>query len=93
MPAAPHRLTHTMDWQGAGYQLADIRLRLEDDIGVDGLADPPAAHVLVGLDGRPLREVVSAVAAANGLDEAWLAEQSLPSLRGLYGRGFLVRSS
>ena len=93
VPAARHRLVHTLDWRGAGYELADIRIMLEDDIGVDGPVDPVAVNVLLALDGRPVREVVAAVAAASGLDEAQLAAGSLASLRWLYGRGFLVPSS
>jgi SAM-dependent methyltransferase len=94
VPAAPHRLAHAMDWRGEGYELAAIRFTLDDDIGVDGTLDPPAMHVLLALDGNhSLREVIGAVASANGLEEAWLAEASLPSLRQLYGRGFLERSS
>ena len=93
VPAARHRLVHALDWDGEGYELADVRLVLEDDIGIDGAVDPPAMHVLLALDGRPLREVVSAVAAERGFDEASLAAGSLPTLRRLYGRGFLVLSS
>ena len=93
VPAARHRLVHALDWDGKGYELADVRLVLEDDIGIDGAVDPPAIHVLLALDGRPVREVVRAVAAERGFDEAWLAAGSLPSLRRLYGRGFLVLSS
>ena len=93
VPAARHRLVHALDWDGDGYQLADARLVLEDDIGIDGVVDPPAIPVLLALDGRPLREVVSAVAAERGFDEAELAAGSLPSLLRLYGRGFLVSSS
>jgi methylase of polypeptide subunit release factors len=93
VPAAPHRLVHALDWDGAGYGLADIRLVLEDDIGVDGAIDPLAVHVLLALDGRPVRAVVSAVAVERGLDGASLAAGSLPSLRRLYERGFLVLSS
>jgi hypothetical protein len=93
-PAAPHRLLHALRWEGsAGYELADVRVMLEDDIGVDGPVDPLAVHVLVALDGRPLGAVVSAVAAERGLDPAQLAAGSLPSLRRLYERGFLERSS
>ena len=84
---------HALDWDGKGYELADVRLVLEDDIGIDGAVDPPAIHVLLALDGRPVREVVRAVAAERGFDEAWLAAGSLPSLRRLYGRGFLVLRS
>jgi hypothetical protein len=84
---------HALRWDGAGYELADIRVVLEDDIGVDGPVDPLAVHVLVALDGRPLRAVVNSVAAARGLDEAQLAAGSLPSLRRLSERGFLARSS
>ena len=90
VPAARHRLVHALDWDGKGYELADVRLVLQDDIGIDGAVDPPAMGVLFALDGRPLREVVSAVAAERGLDAARLAAESLPSLRRLYGRGFLV---
>jgi len=93
VPAARHRLVHALDWDGTGYELADVRLVLENDIGIDGTVDPPAIHVLLALDGRPVREVVRAVAAERGFDEAWLAAGSLPSLRRLYGRGFLVLSS
>jgi SAM-dependent methyltransferase len=93
LPAAPHQLVHALHWDGAGYEVADIRLVLEDDIGVDGPVDPLAVHVLVALDGRPVRAVVSTVAAERGLDAAQLAAGSLPSLRRLYERGFLVRSS
>lgn len=93
VPAARHRLMHALDWQGEGYQLADIRMVLEDDIGLDGAVDPLAVHVLLALDGRPVREVVRAVAEAGGIEEAELAAGSLPSLHRLYGRGFLVRSS
>ena len=93
VPAAPHRLTHALEWRGAGYELAGIRLTLEDDIGVDAAVDPSAVPVLLALDGRPLREIVAAVAAAHGLEEAWLAQESLPCLRQLYGRGFLFLSS
>jgi methylase of polypeptide subunit release factors len=93
VPAAPHQLVHALRWDGAGYELADVRLVLEDDIGVDGPVDPLAVHVLVALDGRPVRAVVGAVAAARGLDAAQLAAGSLPSLRRLYERGFLARSS
>ncbi len=90
LPAAPHQLVHAMRWQGAGYDLADVRLILEDDIGIDGPVDPLAVHVLVALDGRSVREVVGAVAAERGLDAAQLAAGTLPSLRGLYQRGFLA---
>ena len=40
VPAARHRLVHILDWRGAGYELADIRIMLEDDIGVDGDGRP-----------------------------------------------------
>lgn len=93
VPAAPHRLTHALEWRGAGYELAGIRLTLEDDIGVDAAVDASAVPVLLALDGRPLREIIAAVAAAQGLEEAWLAQESLPCLRQLYGRGFLFRIS
>lgn len=93
VPAAPHRLVHMLEWDGTGYTAAQIRLMLEDDIGVDGMADPPAIHVLLALDGRPVRDVIGALATDQGLDESWLAAASLPSLRRLYERGFLVRGS
>ena len=93
VPAARNRLVHTLEWHGGGYELADIRIMLEDDIGVDATVDPLAVNVLLALDGRPVREVVGAVAAASGLDEARLAAGSLASLRWLYERGFLVLSS
>jgi hypothetical protein len=93
VPAAPHRLLQALDWQGAGYRLADLRLVLEDDIGVDGAVDPLAIHVLLGLDGRPVREVIATVAAEHGLEPPWLAAGTLPSLRRLYGSGFLDVSS
>jgi hypothetical protein len=36
---------------------------------------------------------MGALATEQGLDESWLAAASLPSLRRLYERGFLVLSS
>jgi methylase of polypeptide subunit release factors len=93
VPAAPHRLVHALNWDGEGYAVGDIRLVLDDDIGVDGVVDPLAVHVLPALDGRPLRAVIEAVAAERGLDGERLAAGSLPSLRRLYERGFLFASS
>ena len=93
VPAAPHRLTHALEWRGAGYELAGIRLALEDDIGVDAEVDPSTVPCCWRSTAGPLREIVAAVAAAQGLEEAWLARESLPCLRQLYGRGFLDLSS
>lgn len=88
-PAAHHRLVHAVEWTGQRYEFADIRMLLKDDVGIDGMIDSVAVNVVLGLDGRPVREVVGAVAPQLGIDPAELAAASLPSLRRLYERGFL----
>jgi SAM-dependent methyltransferase len=93
VPAAHHRLVHTLGWRGEGYGVGDIRLVLEDDVGIDGPVDAPAVDVLLALDGRPARAVIAAVAAARGVGEGELAAAVLPSLQRLYRRGFLVRTA
>ena len=93
VPAARHRLVHALDWDGEGYELADVRLVLEDDIGIDGAVDPPRCTCCSRSTAARSARSCSAVAAERGLDEARLAAESLPSLRRLYGRGFLVLSS
>ena len=75
---------------GAGYELADIRLMLEDDIGSTGRSIRSRSTCCSRSTAARSARSSSAVAAERGLDEAQLAAESLPSLRWLYGRGFLV---
>ena len=89
VPAARHRLMHAVEWTGQRYEFADIRMMLKDDVGIDGVIDSVAVNVVLGLDGRTVREVVGTVAPQLGMDPAELAAGSLPSVRGLYERGFL----
>ena len=89
--ADDQRLDQTLRVRDGELTIERTLLRLEQGLPFEGALDGYALHVLAGCDGgRPLGELLDAVAAGAGLDRDSFVASSLAVVRRLLELGFLV---
>jgi hypothetical protein len=86
-----HRLHQSMVYRQREFTVDSVQMALDEGVGLRGVIEPLAIHVLLRLDGQAsLRELVRAVTEEFGLDATDLENAVVPSVRELYGLGFLT---
>jgi hypothetical protein len=87
------RIEQVLTWREKRWRQRPVRLRLPSGLGLDAHVDAGALDLVFALDGRPVEEVVRAVAARSGRDEQTLRALALATLPGLVRRGFVRPAS
>lgn len=91
--AADHRLDQSMVLHDRGGSVRRAVLRLDGGFNFEVDLSRDAFQLVSQLDGRTLDEVLSDLAGKlDGLTRAELEEQALPTVKGLFELGFLVRA-
>lgn len=86
-----HRVLQSSRYLDGAYEADGAKVRLSPDVGLDGLLPPPAASVLLSIDGtEPLGETVARVARETGCEEAPLREATVAAVRALLGLGLVL---
>jgi methylase of polypeptide subunit release factors len=85
------RLLTTNEWTPGGWRVAEVRLAMDGLAGFTAGINAYAGHLLSFCNGEtPLREAVARLAAALGADAGSVSAASLPLVRALIERGFLL---
>lgn len=85
-----HLLEQVMLYRNSQYAVEQIRVVLDNGVGLVGSVEPLAIHVLLRLDGETrLGELVDALANELGLDARQLTAAVTTSTKELCGAGFL----
>ncbi|HEY7705766.1 MAG TPA: methyltransferase [Gaiellaceae bacterium] len=88
-----HRLDQGVRWRDGAY-VVELTGAAIDGSPLNARVETDAIHVLGRLDGtQTLSEAIDRAAVESGLDRARIQEAALATIRRLYERGFLLRSS
>ena len=86
-----HRLHQSMVYRQREFTVDSVQMSLDEGVGLRGVIEPLAIHVLLRLDGQhSLRGLIRAVTEEVGLDAAELEQSVVTSARELYRLGFLT---
>jgi hypothetical protein len=88
-----HRLDQGVRWRDGAY-VVELTGAAIDGSPLNARVETDAIHVLGRLDGtQTLSEAIDRAAVESGLDRARIQVAALATIRRLYERGFLLRSS